>query len=197
MTMKESGRYLCGHEDRTPGCGGCDPGAIEVVITDQGQVHAYDPAIHMAGPEQAAQVQTETQAEGVETGCLAGCDPTGTKAGYDYQCPVCGFGSVPSDYVPPQIMGFIGKVSSALLAAERKIGRLAAAAPLDADGVPSEVLVVEEVRRILERSFAACQINDQPNQTLPIKVVYLWDAEGQCWEIGADVLANSEGEVIG
>lgn len=33
----------CGHETRTPGCGGCDPGAVKSVIEDGGAVRPFDP----------------------------------------------------------------------------------------------------------------------------------------------------------
>jgi len=42
--------YLCGHAERTPGCGGCDPGAVEFVITDDGRFRPFDPVLHMSTP---------------------------------------------------------------------------------------------------------------------------------------------------
>ena len=33
----------CGHADMVRGCGGCDPGAIEFVIHDDGTVHKPEP----------------------------------------------------------------------------------------------------------------------------------------------------------
>lgn len=36
-------RYDCGHTAVTPGCGGCDPAAIEYVIDDNGVLRPYDP----------------------------------------------------------------------------------------------------------------------------------------------------------
>lgn len=38
----------CGHGDIVRGCGGCDPGAIEFVVTDAGILRRYDPARDMA-----------------------------------------------------------------------------------------------------------------------------------------------------
>ena len=31
--------YSCGHTLRMPGCGGCDPGAIDFIIEDDGVIH--------------------------------------------------------------------------------------------------------------------------------------------------------------
>ena len=38
----------CGHSELVKDCGGCDPGAVEFVITDAGERRAFDPAIDMA-----------------------------------------------------------------------------------------------------------------------------------------------------
>lgn len=39
--------HPCGHLRRVPGCGGCDPGAVEFVITDDGERRPFDPALDM------------------------------------------------------------------------------------------------------------------------------------------------------
>src|SRR6478735_7781545 len=42
--------HPCGHSERTPGCGGCDPGAVEFVITDEGERRPFDAALDMNHP---------------------------------------------------------------------------------------------------------------------------------------------------
>lgn len=41
-------RHPCGHPEATKGCGGCDPGAVEFVITDDGQRRPFDAARDMS-----------------------------------------------------------------------------------------------------------------------------------------------------
>lgn len=41
----------CGHYGVVPGCGGCDPGAVEYVITDEGVMRAFDSALDMQNGE--------------------------------------------------------------------------------------------------------------------------------------------------
>lgn len=43
-------RHYCGHVERTPGCGGCDPGAIEYVIEDGGTPRPFDAARDLRTP---------------------------------------------------------------------------------------------------------------------------------------------------
>lgn len=43
--------YDCGHATRRPGCGGCDPGAIETVVLDDGTQRPYDPARDTQPPD--------------------------------------------------------------------------------------------------------------------------------------------------
>lgn len=42
--------HPCGHGERTPGCGGCDPGAIDFVITDDGVRRPLDPTRDLRQP---------------------------------------------------------------------------------------------------------------------------------------------------
>lgn len=37
----------CGHPATVAGCGGCDPGAIDMVICDDGTRRPYDPALDL------------------------------------------------------------------------------------------------------------------------------------------------------
>lgn len=40
--------FDCGHDRRVEGCGGCDPGAIDFVITDEGVRRPFDAALDMS-----------------------------------------------------------------------------------------------------------------------------------------------------
>lgn len=48
---RAEGEHACGHALKVTGCGGCDPGAIEFVINDDGTTEPFDPALHMKDPE--------------------------------------------------------------------------------------------------------------------------------------------------
>ena len=43
-------KYPCGHDEITRGCGGCDPGAIEFVIEDDGTTRPFDPKRDLQEP---------------------------------------------------------------------------------------------------------------------------------------------------
>lgn len=44
----EEDAFYCGHTVRQPGCGGCDPGAIEFIRDDGGSWRRYDEAAKRA-----------------------------------------------------------------------------------------------------------------------------------------------------
>lgn len=44
--LKEE-RYACGHETRVRNCGGCDPGAVDFVILEDGTRRQFDPTIDL------------------------------------------------------------------------------------------------------------------------------------------------------
>lgn len=46
--------FPCGHEMRTRGCGGCDPGAIDFVIEEGGTWRPFDPARDLLQPASEA-----------------------------------------------------------------------------------------------------------------------------------------------
>jgi hypothetical protein len=48
--IPKAGQHDCGHRERTPGCGGCDPSAIEFVITDEGVRRPFDAARDLTLP---------------------------------------------------------------------------------------------------------------------------------------------------
>lgn len=57
----EAPPYDCGHTHRTPGCGGCDPSAIDYVIPDGGTPRPFNPATDMKPTPVRAKVrQTST-----------------------------------------------------------------------------------------------------------------------------------------
>lgn len=152
MTEKENGRYLCGHEHRTLGCGGCDPGAIDFVLTDQGHLRAFDPAIDLRpasalGPRNALRTpQAMTQTS----------ESTQTLA---------------AEPLPIKVAAYI---TTSKGDQEDPSTRAAFA---NSDRAESYARMLADDRR-----YAA---------------VYLWDAQGTCWEVPASVLVNSDGEAIG
>lgn len=39
--------FACGHRNRVQGCGGCDPGAIDFVILEDGSSRPFDPRLDL------------------------------------------------------------------------------------------------------------------------------------------------------
>lgn len=39
--------FACGHHTRVQGCGGCDPGAIDFVILEDGSSRPFDPKLDL------------------------------------------------------------------------------------------------------------------------------------------------------